>query len=399
MAVQENIDDTLDAVDAPAPDSDTKPDSPPKLTSASWKYAVKRSGQEFLADGGTDLAAMLTYFTVLSLAPSMLAVFSLLSLVLASNAGAVTTLAEDFTTTYVPTDYQDLVIDLIDTITVSTTGGIVALIIGVATALWSASAYVKAFSRSTNTIYERAEGRGLIKLTGTMLATTLVLLLGIVLILICLVLNETVVSGLLGPVAASFGLGGVLDFLMGTFLPVWAWVKWPVILVLLVLLIAVLYYFTPNVRQPKFRWVSLGSIVAIIGIAAAAGLLYLYFSYLGGYSSYGTIGGVMALLFTLWVFNIVLLLGVEIDAEVERARQLQGDIAAEDNVQLPPRDTAKVEKQQKVRERLESQGRELRATHNQDSHAATSEKADDPQDHDAPVPDDRGSSGSTAHRP
>ena len=116
MAVQENIDDTLDAVDAPAPDSDTKPDSPPKLTSASWKYAVKRSGQEFLADGGTDLAAMLTYFTVLSLAPSMLAVFSLLSLVLASNAGAVTTLAEDFTTTYVPTDYQDLVIDLIDKI-------------------------------------------------------------------------------------------------------------------------------------------------------------------------------------------------------------------------------------------------------------------------------------------
>ena len=389
MAFQENIDETLDAVEAPAPDSRKKPDSPPKLTSASWKYALKRSVREFLADGGTDLAAMLTYFTVLSLAPSMLAVFSIITLVLANNAGTVTTLAEDFVASYVPADYQGLVTDLIDTITVSTTGGVLALIIGVVTALWSASAYVKAFSRSTNTIYERAEGRGLIKLTGTMLATTLALLLGIVLILISLVLNDTVVSGLLGPIAESLGLVGVLEFLMGTFLPVWAWVKWPVILALLIVLIAVLYYFTPNVRQPKFRWVSLGSIIAIIGIILAAGLLYLYFSLIGGYSSYGTIGGVMALLFTLWVFNIVLLFGVEIDAEVERARELQGDIAAEDNIQLPPRDTAKVEKQQKVRENLKAAGRDLRAMHNEDNGSEGTEDKEGDRD-------DR--SGSTAYR-
>src|SRR5699024_4506600 len=99
----------------------------------------------------------------------------------------------------------------------------------------------------------------------------------------------------------------------------------------------------------------------------------------------GTIGGVMALLFTLWVFNIVLLLGVEIDAEVERARELQADIAAEDNIQLPPRDTDKVEKQQKVREQLESDGRELRATHNGD-------------DAENPADESEGRSGSTAHR-
>ncbi|WP_241228323.1 YihY/virulence factor BrkB family protein [Corynebacterium hylobatis] len=313
--------------------------------------------REFISDGGTDLATMLPYFTVLSLAPSMLAVFSTITLVLATNAESMTTLVEDFAETYVPVDDQELVTDLIDTGTGSATGGAFALIIGVTTALWSSSAYVKAFSRSTNTIYERTEGRGLIKLTGTMLATTLGLLLGIVRTLIYLVLNETVVSGMLG-------LSGALDFLMGTFLPVWAWVKWPVILALLIGLIAVLYYFTPNVRQPKFRWISLGSIVAIIGIALATGALYLYFSFLGGYSVYGAVGGVMALLFTLWVFNIVLLLGVEIDAEVERARELQADIAAEENIQLPPRDTAKVEKQQEVPEKLEADGRKLRAAHN-----------------------------------
>jgi membrane protein len=377
VAPQEHIDETLDAVDAPAPDSEKKPDAPPKLTGASWKYALRRSVREFISDGGTDLAAMLTYFTVLSLAPSMLAVFSIITLVLASNAEAVTTLVEDFAETYVPADYQELVTDLLNTVTGSATGGAVALIIGVTTALWSSSAYVRAFSRSTNTIYERTEGRGLIKLTGTMLATTLGLLLGIVLILISLVLNETVVSGLLGPVAGPLGLGGVLDFLMGTFLPVWAWVKWPVILALLVGLIAVLYYFTPNVRQPKFRWISLGSIVAIIGIILAAGTLYLYFSFLAGYSSYGAVGGVMALLFTLWVFNIVLLLGVEIDAEIERARQLQGDIPAEENIQLPPRDTAKVEKQQEVLEKLEADGRELRATHNQDDESDETDGGDE----------------------
>ena len=134
---------------------------------------------------------------------------------------------------------------------------------------------------------------------------------------------------------------------------------------------------------------SLGSIIAIIGIILAAGLLYLYFSLIGGYSSYGTIGGVMALLFTLWVFNIVLLFGVEIDAEVERARELQGDIAAEDNIQLPPRDTAKVEKQQKVRENLKAAGRDLRAMHNEDNGSGGTE--DKERDRD-----DR--SGSTAYR-
>lgn len=360
MPSQDHIDDTMDAVDAPAPDSSNKPESPPKLTGASWKYALRRAVKEFTADRGTDLAATLTYFTVLSLAPGLLAVFSILSLLLASNAEEITTLVDGLVTEYVPADYQGLVVDLVDTVTGSATGGIIALVIGIATALWSASAYVKAFSRSANQIYGREEGRGLVRQTGTMLLTTLVMLLGVVLILVSVALSEPLVRGLLSPVAGPLGLEGLLDFFLRTFVPIWAWVKWPVVVALLVVMIAVLYYFTPNVRQPKFRWISLGAVVAIIGIALAGVVLYFYLSRFAGYSSYGAIGTVMALLFALWIFNMVLLLGLEVDVELERARELQSGIEAEANIQLPPRDTSRVEKMQQTQEDVESDGRALR---------------------------------------
>lgn len=370
MANRENIDRTIEAEDAPAPDSDRKPDSPPHLDKGSWRYGLKRAVQEFIADRGTDLAAMLTFFTVLSLAPSLLVIFSLITLVLSSNASSVTTAVEDFASANVPDDYQSLVMDLVTTVSGSTSGGILALLVGIATALWAASAYVKAFARSSNIIYEREEGRGFVKKTGTMLLTTLAMFLGAVLILVSLALNETIVDGLLGPVAEPLGLTSVLNFLTSTFLPIWAWVKWPVILALVIVIIAVLYYFTPNVRMPKFKWVTIGSAVAILGIIIAAAALYFYFSSFASYSSYGAIGSVMALLFALWIFNIMILLGLEIDAEVERARQLQSGIEAEDAIQLPPRDTKKVYKQREKQDELIRDGRDLREN-------AASERSDE----------------------
>ena len=361
MPDPDHIDETLAAADAPPPDSERKPESPPKLNKESWRYGLKRAGKEFMADGGLDLAAMLTYYTVLSLAPALLAIFSIVSLVLANNAGTVTGLVERWVERSVPEDYQGLVVDMVGTVTDSTEGGVLALVIGVATALWSSSAYVKAFSRSANTIYAREEGRGLVKQTGTMLLTTLVLLVGVVLILVSLALDESLVGGLLGPIAGPLGLTDTLNFMLGVFLPIWAWVKWPVILGLMVVMIAVLYYLTPNVKQPKFTWISVGSVAAIIGIAVAAVALYFYFALFAGYSSYGAIGTVMALLFALWIFNIVLLLGMEIDAEMERARELQAGMEAESNIQLPPRETKRVEKMRRTRESLEKEGRELRS--------------------------------------
>ncbi|WP_425844605.1 YihY/virulence factor BrkB family protein [Agrococcus sp. TSP3-2-1] len=363
----DRLDATLDAADAPAPDHDAKPDSPPKLEGASWKYALKRALKEFGTDGGTDLAAMLTYYMVLSLAPGLLAVFSIIALVLANNASTVTSLVDDLAQR-VPEDYRSLVVDLVETMTSSATGGVIALIIGIATAVWSASAYVKAFSRSMNIIYGMEEGRGLIKQTATMLLITIALLVGVVLLLVSLALNESLVEGVLGPIAEPLGLGGLLAFMLQTFLPIWAWVKWPVMLAIVVAMIALLYYLAPNVQQPKFTWVSLGSIFAIVGIALAAVGLFLYFTLLTGYSAYGTIGTVMALLFALWIFNIVLILGAEVDAETERARQLQTGIEAEETIQLPPRSTKKVEKKAEARDKLEAEGREIREEHSDGAH-------------------------------
>ncbi|MFC7401762.1 YihY/virulence factor BrkB family protein [Citricoccus sp. GCM10030269] len=360
MPIKDPIDATLEAADAPAPDHGEKPDDPPKLTGKSWKYAFKRALKEFGSDGATDLAAMLTYYTVLSLAPALLAIFSIITLVLANNADTVTTLVDDLVQQYVPADYQPLVINLVETMMGSASGGVIALIVSIAIALWSSSKYVKAFSRCLNTVYEVEEGRGFVRQTMIMLLTTLCMLLGVVLILVSLALNETLVTGTLGPLADPLGLGGTLNFLTQTFLPIWAWVKWPFILALVITMIAMLYYFTPNVKEPKFTWIGVGSIVAIVGIAIAGVALSIYLRQFAGYSSYGAIGTVMALLFVLWIFNIVLLLGAEVDAEVERARQLQAGIEAEEMIQLPPRDIKAVQKKKDARDKLEADGRVLR---------------------------------------
>ena len=334
-----------------------------KLDGAGWKYAITRAFKEFGNDGGTDLAAKLTYFMVLSLAPSLLAVFSILSLVLASNRGAIDDLMAQLTG-LVPADYQPLVTDLVTTMSESAGGGgIVALVVGILTALWSASAYVKAFNRSVNTVYGFAEGRGFVKLTLNNLLTTLIMIVGIVVVLISLALNRSLVDGLLAPLAGPLGMTGAVNFLSDTFLPIWAWAKWPVVVVILLVLIATLYYTTPNVKKPSFRMFGPGNIFALVGMVLAAVGLSVYFAQFAGYSAYGAIGTIMALLFALWIFNIVLLLGVEIDAEVERAKQLVAGLPAEEAVRLPPKDVSALEKRVEKQTALQERGYELRATH------------------------------------
>jgi len=164
--------------------------------------------------------------------------------------------------------------------------------------------------------------------------------------------------------------GGIAQFvgdLVGlgdTAVTVWNIAKWPVVVLLAVVLIAVLYYFTPNVKQPKFRWISMGSIVALLVAALAAAAFVFYVSNFASYNAtYGIIGSVIVLLLGLWIMNNVLLLGAEIDAEVERSRQLQGGIKAEKTIQLPPRDTRQVDKKAQKWDKLVDLGRKLRLGH------------------------------------
>ncbi|MDN5599998.1 MAG: YihY/virulence factor BrkB family protein [Brachybacterium sp.] len=379
-------------------DSAAKSDDAPKLSGTTVKYMAKRVLTEFLRDGGTDQAAKLTYFMVLSIAPTLLAMFSLAALLLSGIKDQIAALIKEAIASGAGGSGMKVggaVDSTLDSLMGSSTGGTIALIIGIATALWSASAYIKAYGRVANHIYEVPEGRGPIRMNGTMLALTVALILGILLLLVSFLLSESIVDSLLGPIASTIGAEGVLAFLMESFLPIWVWVKWPVILVLAFALISLLYWGAPNVDKP-FRFISPGGVFAILGIGVAAVALSIYMSTVAGYSSYGAIGGVMAALFALWVINIVIIMGAEVDAEYERARELAAGRPAEDSLTLPLRGTSGAEKAEAKHEKIVDEGRDIRLQNlHHDSEAYTGEAARLTPRHGVPAVDpDTDTSGS-----
>ena len=225
-----------------------------------------------------------------------------------------------------------------------------AVVFGLLGAVWSASGYVGAFGRAMNRIYEVDEGRPFWKLRPLNLAITVV----------AVVLAAVVLLGLVvtGPFARELGETlGIGD----TAVTLWNIVKWPILLLVVTFLVAVLYYATPNVQQPKFRWVSVGAGLAIVVWILASLAFGVYVANFGSYNqTYGALAGVIILLLWVWLTNLALLLGAEIDAEIERSRQLQAGIEAEEVLQLPPRDTRRSEAEAaKLDEQIE-QGRELR---------------------------------------
>jgi membrane protein len=341
---------TAKARTAPAPDDSRKPDSPTDVTKPSWKYIAKKTLREFTKDQCPDLAASLTYYAVLSLFPALLALVSLLGIF--GQADKTTGALLEIVSGFAPADTVEAIREPIQKLTSSPAAGL-TLVIGLLTALWSASGYVGAFARAMNRVYEIDEGRPFIKLRGTVLGVTIVNLLIVVVLAAMLVLT--------GPVAESVGNAIGLG---GAFLTVWNIVKWPVMVVLVVLAIAILYYATPNVKQPKFRWMSLGSFIALVIFLLASLGFALYVANFSSYNeTYGTIGGVIVSLLWLWILNMSLLFGAEFDAEMERGRQLQAGIEAEETIQLPPRDTKKSDKLQEKEEEDIRHGRELREQH------------------------------------
>lgn len=351
MAAQDSSEtSTAKADQAPAPDDSRKPDSPTDVTKPSWKYIAKKTLREFTKDQCPDLAAALTYYAVLSLFPAMLALVSLIGLF--GDPEKTTTALLEIVRGFAPAETVNTVSGPVEELANAPAAGL-TLFIGLATALWSASGYVGAFGRAMNRIYEIDEGRPFVKLRGTMLAVTLVAVVIVALLAGMLVLS--------GPVAEA--VGGLIG-LSGAFLTVWNIAKWPVMVALIIVIIAVLYYATPNVKQPKFKWMSLGSGIALFIFLLASLGFALYVANFGNYNkTYGALGGVIVMLLWLWILNMSLLFGAEFDAEMERGRQLQAGIEAEETIQLPPRDTKKSEKMQEQEEDDIRRGRELRERH------------------------------------
>jgi membrane protein len=305
----------------------TVPDSPTDLPGRSWKEIVKRTVKEFQEDNLTDWAAALTYYGVMSLFPMLLVLVALLGLI--GQESTIATATESLRSAGLA-DVAKNVQGPLDEI-VRHKGGAGALVgFGLLGALWSASGWVGAFTRAMNSVYEVKEGRPFWKLRPLQIVITLVTVL-----LVSLVLLAVVVSG---PIAEAVGKAvGAGD----TAVSVWGIAKWPVLLVVLMGMVDGLYYIAPNVRQPRLRWVTPGGVTAVLVWVLASAGFGIYVSNFGSYGkTYGTLGSVITFLVWMWLSNLALLFGAELDSELERERELKKGLPARDELRLRPKQPA-----------------------------------------------------------
>jgi membrane protein len=290
--------------------------------------ALKRTVREFREDNLTDWAAALTYYGILSIFPALVALVSVLGLIgesatqpLIDNLGAVA-----------PGPAKEIFTSAIENLQRSEGAAGVLFVVGVAGALWSASGYVAAFMRASNSIYDIEEGRPVWKTAPVRLGVTIVLLL----LLAITGIGVTVTGGLAEEVGGLIGVGD-------TAVTVWDIAKWPVLMFLVSFMFAILYWAAPNVKHPKFRWLSPGGVVAVILWVIASAAFALYVANFGSYNkTYGALGGVIVFLVWLWISNIAVLFGAELNAEFERGRAIEAGHPADEEPFLEPRDTRKM---------------------------------------------------------
>jgi membrane protein len=284
------------------------PERPTDLGRKAWWQVLKRTFREFKRDNLTDLAAALTYYGVLSIFPGLLVLVSLLGLFgqnmtqsFVDNIGAIA-----------PGVVRDILEAATTSMQGSNKGALIGVLIGLIAALWSASGYVAAFMRAANTVYDVPEGRPIWK--------TIPIRLGVTVftgVLIAVSSLAVVVTGQLADVLGRMlGLGSAVV----TF---WDIAKWPVLVLLVNVMFAVLYWAAPNAKQGGFRWVSPGVILAVLLWLIASGGFAFYVANFSSYDkTYGTLAGVITFLVWLWISNVALLLGVEFDAELARGRAI-----------------------------------------------------------------------------
>jgi membrane protein len=290
-----------------------------------WRAVLKRTVREFRDDNLTDWAAALTYYGVMSLFPMVLVLVALLGLVgqYPRTSDALLRIINDIG----PSSAVDTFRKPIQGVVKSKGGAGALLGVGLLVSLWSASGYIGAFMRANNAIYEVEEGRPFWKLRPLQVAVTLFAVVLITVVAIGIVIT--------GPIARAVGdevgLGNEA-------VTVFNIAKWPVIVLVLLTIIGLLYYVAPNVRQRGFPWITPGGILALLVWAAASAGLAFYAAKFGSYQkTYGTLAGVILFLVWLWLSNLALLLGAELNAEVERGRELDAGLPAEEDLQLPPR--------------------------------------------------------------
>lgn len=291
---------------------------------------LKRTFTEFSEDNLSDWAAALTYYGLLALFPALIAFVGIIGLV-ADPRGATQTIT-DIVTQLGPESAADTFAGPIESITSNSSAAGIMAIVGILVALWSASSYVGAFMRASNVIYETPEGRPIWKLRPLQMLVTLVILVLAAITLVALVVS--------GPLAEAIGSAiGLSD----TLVTVYQIAKWPILAALVITIFAVLYYATPNVKLRGFKWVTPGGVFALIVWILASAAFAFYVANFGSYDkTYGTLGGIVVLLMWLWITNLAILFGHELNAERERSEELAAGVPRADReIQLEPRDEPK----------------------------------------------------------
>jgi len=302
------------------------PESPTELPKRSWWTVLRRSMKEFTNDNLGDAAAALTYYATLSIFPALLVLVSLVGLAGPDNAQKLV----DNLGQVVPGSAQQIISSAIESLQ-QTRGAGLAAVIGILFAIWSASGYVGAFMRAANTVFDVPEGRPVWKTIPVRLAITIVLLL--------LMSISAIIVVFTGPLARQagdlFGLGAAA-------VTAWGIAKWPVLLVILMFLVAILYWAAPNAKQPGFRWITPGGVVGVLlWLVASVGFAF-YVANFGNYNkTYGALAGVIVFLVWMWISNLAILLGAELNAELDRARAETEGLPEGKEPYLELRDTKK----------------------------------------------------------
>jgi membrane protein len=297
---------------------------------SSWPATLKRTVLEFNEDHMTDWAAALTYYGLLSLFPALIVLVSILGLF--GDPQSTTKTLTDIVNKLGPGSAASTYAGPIKSITSDRSASGVLFVVGLASALWAASGYVGAFMRASNIIYETPEGRPFWKLRPLQLGVTLAMVLMLAAVALALVLTGPIVDAIAGPLGIS-----------GTATTIWDIAKWPVMLGVVLLIFAVLYHASPNAKLPSFKWVTPGALFAIVVWIVASAAFAFYVANFGSYNkTYGTLGGVVVLLVWMWISNCALLLGMQLNAERERSREIAAGVPdAERELQLDARDEPK----------------------------------------------------------
>ncbi|MFJ5996997.1 YihY/virulence factor BrkB family protein [Streptomyces sp. NPDC092370] len=300
---------------------------PTDLPKGSWGGVFKRTLKEFKEDNLTDWAAALTYYGVLAIFPALLALVSLLGLL---GSATIKPMIDNLGS-LAPGAARDILNNALTQLEGNQGGASIALIIGIALALWSASGYIAAFMRASNAVYDIGEGRPVWKTIPTRLIITLI----VVVLLAAMAIGVVFTGTLAKKTGQVLGLGN-------TFITVWNIAKWPVMVLLFAAIVALLYWAAPNVKR-KFRWVSPGSLIAIVIWLIASAAFAFYVANFGSYNkTYGSMAAIIIFLIWMWISNIAILLGLEFNAELERARAIDSGHPPGEEPYVEPRDTRKL---------------------------------------------------------